>query len=312
MSSKVRMKGGRVNVIPRSVMGKLLDAVNVDTVDKLPELDKRLSIGPITLVFVYAPWCGHCKRFEPTMDKLEAMPERTIQIARVRDDMFPQSSIASNKLDGYPTLMLFKNGKVIKFKGKDGQLSNSLPDHNNEAVMNAVVTKMGTPSGIESLNSAGVKVEDQNDDEDQDPNSYESNSRQNIITSNKTNEVQRLEEEVFKNSKGKPLTSVNINGNLSRNMNNPRNPENDAIPNDRIIPGKLPKAIVAEQNKVLVGGKQHIGGSLFASLSAIVSKLAPAASLFLASQSSQGSQGSQGNKTRKRRPTTRRKTSKRN
>ena len=67
--------------------------VDITSPSQVSELNKRISIGPITLVLVYADWCGHCQRFKPMMEQLENMSGRTVQTARIRDDMVPQSSL---------------------------------------------------------------------------------------------------------------------------------------------------------------------------------------------------------------------------
>ena len=115
--------------------------VDITSPSQVGELDKRISIGPITLVLVYADWCGHCQRFKPMMEQLENMSGRTVQTARIRDDMVPQSSLKNAKLDGYPSLLLIKNGakgedmskNIIQFKKDDGEISSTVPDYNNMA-----------------------------------------------------------------------------------------------------------------------------------------------------------------------------------
>jgi len=133
-------------------MGRLLPPIDVNSEDKLSELNKRISIGPVTLVFVYADWCGHCTHFKPEMDKLEASPDRSIQTARIRDDMLPKSSLNGTKINGYPSLMLIKkNGEATMFKNKDGEVTNAIPEHNDLNKMMTIVRSAGTPEGIKLL-----------------------------------------------------------------------------------------------------------------------------------------------------------------
>ena len=89
-------------------MGKLLPPVDITSPSQLNELDKRISIGPITLVMIYADWCGHCTRFKPMMEELENSSGRSVQVARVRDNVLPQSALANIPNEGYPSLMLIK------------------------------------------------------------------------------------------------------------------------------------------------------------------------------------------------------------
>ena len=92
------MKGGRRKLsMPRSAMGTIMEPVDVDSEEKIDDLDARIQIGKLSLVFVYAPWCGHCQHYKPIMDELEKMPNRSVQIARVRDDVYPKTALGPFK-----------------------------------------------------------------------------------------------------------------------------------------------------------------------------------------------------------------------
>jgi len=134
-------------------MGRLLPPVDINNANSLSELDKRISIGPITLVLVYADWCGHCQRFKPNMEKLENLSGRSIQTARIRDDMLPQSSLKNTKINGYPSLLLIdKSGQPTTFKDKNGEVTNTIPEYNDLNKMMTIVRNAGTPNGISLLN----------------------------------------------------------------------------------------------------------------------------------------------------------------
>ena len=127
--------------------------LKVDSPTKIAELEKILKKGKITIVLVYADWCGHCQRFKPMMDDLEQCPDRSIQTARIRDDMFPKTSLSSAKIEGYPTLMLVKkNGEVANFKNNQGEITNAIPEHTDMQKMTTLVRNAGTPEGIKLLN----------------------------------------------------------------------------------------------------------------------------------------------------------------
>jgi thiol-disulfide isomerase/thioredoxin len=134
-----------------------MSPIDIREDSQLNELSKRISAGPLTLVLVYADWCGHCQRFKPMMEKLEKCPQRSIQTARIRDDMFPKSSLASAKIEGYPTLMLVKqSGEVASFKNNSGEVTNAIPDHTNEQKMMSLVRTGGTDKGLNIMNEAEV------------------------------------------------------------------------------------------------------------------------------------------------------------
>ncbi len=141
-------KAAKSKASTRSVMGRLMPPVDITDAGNLGELDSRIAAGPLTLVLVYADWCGHCQRFKPMMSKLENESGRSIQTARIRDDVFPQSSLSGEKLSGYPSLMLVdKNGKSTMFKNAEGEATNTIPEYTDLNKMMTIVRNAGKPEG---------------------------------------------------------------------------------------------------------------------------------------------------------------------
>jgi thiol-disulfide isomerase/thioredoxin len=127
-------------------MGSLLPPIDIQDESQLGELDSRISIGPVSIFLVYADWCGHCQKFKPMMEELEKDPNRTVQIGRIRDDVFPKSSLSDTKIEGYPTLMLIKkDGSAVSFKNTQDQVTNAIPDYTNMNQMKTLIRTAGTP-----------------------------------------------------------------------------------------------------------------------------------------------------------------------
>lgn len=67
----------------------------------------------------YAPWCGHCKRLSPELDKAApvlAELEKPIVIAKVDADKYTRLA-TKYKVDGFPTLMVFLHGVPTEYHG---------------------------------------------------------------------------------------------------------------------------------------------------------------------------------------------------
>jgi thioredoxin 1 len=72
---------------------------------------KHIEKG-IILVDFGAPWCPPCRVQEPILEELSGEYADTISIAKVNVDK--ESELAAQyKIQGLPTLLLFKEGKLI-------------------------------------------------------------------------------------------------------------------------------------------------------------------------------------------------------
>ncbi|CAH9124897.1 unnamed protein product [Cuscuta epithymum] len=91
------------------------------TVLELDESNFDAAISTFDHVFVdfYAPWCGHCKRLAPELDKAApalAELKQPIVIAKVNADKY-RSLASKYDIDGYPTLKMFLHGVPTDYYG---------------------------------------------------------------------------------------------------------------------------------------------------------------------------------------------------
>jgi thiol-disulfide isomerase/thioredoxin len=267
------MRGGKTKKsksASRSVMGRLLPPVDIREEAQLGELQKRITNGPLTLVLVYADWCGHCQRFKPMMEELEKYPNRSVQTARIRDDMFPKSSISSAKVEGYPSLMLVKkSGEVATFKTPEGEITNAIPEHTNLQKMTSLVRSAGTEEGLNLL---------------------EGNEPSNAVLNMKPATIQAQY-----NATINPETPV---------PNIPKNIVADRLPSKNVT--ALNTNLVETKNANLQGATAPVGngmvkqagGSLWSQLMIASQAVAPAAALFLGAEAVRSKKKSR--KTRRR------------
>lgn len=278
LKTRKAAKAAKKNTLSRSTMGRIMPPVNITEESQLSELDKRIKCGPYTLVYLNADWCGHCQRYNSTMEQLENIPGRSIQIARVGDRVFPKSSLSSAKVEGYPTLMLVdKTGNVQTFKTENGEVTNAIPDHTNIQKMTAIVRTAGREEGLNAIEES--KEQNNASTISMDPPSIGNLSNATVNPSVATPEIPKniLADRLSESSVQK------LNANLVKSSN----------------------SLLKEATAPMKGGAQA-GGSLWSQLMVASGRLAPAAALFMGAEAYRQKRKSRRVRSRKGRKGTRR------
>lgn len=65
------------------------------------------------MVDFWAEWCGPCKMLGPVVDKIAKEYAGKIKVGKLNVDDSPDTP-ASYGIQGIPTLMIFKNGEMVK------------------------------------------------------------------------------------------------------------------------------------------------------------------------------------------------------
>ncbi|KAL3278576.1 hypothetical protein HHI36_016121 [Cryptolaemus montrouzieri] len=96
--------------------------VNEDGVTELTASDFENGIqSGITFIKFFAPWCGHCKTLAPTWESLgkKYINNNLINIAKVDCTVQENKSLCNDeKVGGFPTIYLYKNGeKISEYSG---------------------------------------------------------------------------------------------------------------------------------------------------------------------------------------------------
>ena len=86
----------------------------VPTTDESFDIDIR-SLDTLVLVDFWAEWCGPCKQIGPILEEIANEKENKLKILKLNIDENPQTP-QKYGVRGIPTLMLFREGKLIDSK----------------------------------------------------------------------------------------------------------------------------------------------------------------------------------------------------
>lgn len=139
----------------RGMMGSIMPPVDVNSDEMMGEFVKRMKKGPLTLVLVYAPWCGHCVQYKPEFEKMVATPNRNIQVAQLRDDMVNKAPLKNANINSYPSVIVVdQNGSVVE----------EVQNRNDTEKMNQILENTSAKAGpITNSVSITNKIEEYND-----------------------------------------------------------------------------------------------------------------------------------------------------
>jgi len=92
-----------------------------------------LNSSKLTLVDFWAEWCGPCKQIGPILEEIAEEKNNILKIVKLNIDENPQTP-QKYDVKGIPTLMLFKDGKLVD--SKVGSMSKSLLSEWIESCLN--------------------------------------------------------------------------------------------------------------------------------------------------------------------------------
>ena len=122
-------------------MAKTKKTVDVRSEKDVAAFEGMIHEGPITIVLVYADWCGHCTKFKKNIwEPLNKMSGRKVNLASVHHDMLEKTSQANTKIRGYPSVLVVGNdGKAASYKDEEGEVTNALPNTTDLDAMKTLV-----------------------------------------------------------------------------------------------------------------------------------------------------------------------------
>lgn len=252
------------------VKGRLSPPVDVRSKSAVPGFEKLLEKGPLTLVLIYADWCGACHRFkENTWNQVTKMGNRTMNISSVREDMLPSTSLAGSKISHYPSLLLVgKDKRPAEFVSPEGQETNALPNQESKNIKQLLQTPVEEIPEVTAAKNLTVEPIEE--------------------AANLTTEPQVVEEEVITANTTAP-TSPMSELESQETLPTPKALSANALPPNANLDLKtsIQNATAAANTpppKNIVGGSRAINGGLYSALSQVASQGLPAALLVAGTQ----------------------------
>jgi len=96
---------------------KRAKVLKVDADHKIKEMEKLLAKGSITIVLIYAEWCGACHRFMKNIWNPSCSTSARHQRIAVREDMVKNTSLANANFKYLPSLIVVdEKGQMQNFK----------------------------------------------------------------------------------------------------------------------------------------------------------------------------------------------------
>ena len=141
MSERTRNQRGRFMKPEASVASEPLD---VRKLSQAKRAESLIKTGPITLVLVYADWCGHCHKYLPQWKEFGQVKNRTANIISVHHDMLENIPTVKNaKIQGYPSVIkVSPSGQITEYKVPNTKdVTNAMPHMRDMKKMIEEITK---------------------------------------------------------------------------------------------------------------------------------------------------------------------------
>lgn len=254
----------------QTTMGKV-NPIDVRSKTDVGAFESLLGRGPLTIVLVYADWCGHCQTFKQNMwNEVSAMPKKNLNTAAVHYDMVENTSLKNAKIEGYPSLLLVgTDKKPAEFK-ENGTTTNAMPTPESiTALKNMVNTPVSKP--VSNANTiANTVVENAS-----------SNVNTNVNTNTNMNGNVNINTNTNKNTNANNVSSL-MNNNTNVNSYVPANAETLQVPDTNSDISKTAPVLSRLETGQQRGGQRGGNTSLLNTLVKITAEAGHAGALLLA------------------------------
>ena len=244
--------------------------IDVRSKNMIGNFEQLLGKGPLTLVLIYADWCGACHRFrDEVWSPLTQLKNATMNRAAIREDMIANTSLANVERKFYPTLLLVgKDKKTATFVDENGAPTPAMPrkptlDEDKESLTALVNSPTPLiPAAAAAANEVSEAVQEE-------MNLEESMSKQGTLNQ-PAYSIQPVESVKRQNQTPSDTIDVDIEEEAEENLG--RSPFNNkgytpsiAATKSKMGPPDIGADLVASQNRgkpVLLGGGRSTGSRL--------------------------------------------------
>ena len=133
--------------------------VNLDVKNFKQEVESSTHEGEgIVFVEFYAPWCGHCKKLLPELEEAAKQLRKSpgVKIAKMDADRAENKGIAKRfGVKGFPSLKVFKRGKLFADYGRGGRTSRHIVSYLRRLQTPAVVALAASGDEVGAFTSGG-------------------------------------------------------------------------------------------------------------------------------------------------------------
>jgi thiol-disulfide isomerase/thioredoxin len=137
--------------------------IDVKSSKDIRSMIQRIVKGPVTVILVYADWCGHCHHFMPVFDKCANSTNRTSQVIKINEKMMPEveqslqsvnQKINSLNVEAYPTVLAVnRRAENLATIPTDENTVSSVMNKSNE-IMNMNNSMNSMNNSINSMNNS--------------------------------------------------------------------------------------------------------------------------------------------------------------
>jgi len=135
--------------------------IDIHSKEDIAKAIKQIMKGPVTILLVYADWCGHCHDLMPHWDAAANSPHRTVPSMKLNEKNTEEFNSALQSLNkkqssihvsAYPTVLVLDNNgnKITDVQGKkDTESLTQLMNQSGPLAEQAGLSQLkGTPKGL--------------------------------------------------------------------------------------------------------------------------------------------------------------------